>query len=373
MSPLGGPFLRLGVAREVRGPAVPSATPAPPGRPYITSLSVGVGPVAGGTAFTITGASFVDGATVTIDGESCTSVVVVNSTTITAVSPARPSDLAGVVNVVVTNPDTQDSETDGNGLWRYTGRLFISEWSTATGSGDAAVRDTGLATPWALGTTASDLSVEVAPGASPGFTNALRVARKTGAVGNKWCQVQNVWALPEIGESLFFRAYIYVNMATLSATEDSHHPVESAYSGAWTSGYTIKMSPNGDGTFRLRLNAPGIFTKSDGAGVRDMLTNAQWYRLEWMLTRTATNTYTVLFRIYDNVPSLWGDPTVNIRRYTGPAYPIMNTVNTGLTMTDAEVRKFRIGSNGGTWANAGDEYYYWGGVEVRNDDWVGAY
>lgn len=253
--------------------------------------------------------------------------------------------------------------------------LFHSAWDTSTGTSSASLRDTNLATPWALPPTAvTDLEIVTAPGSSPGFTNALRVSRYTGAAGNKWCQIQDLWALPDVGKSLFFRQYIYVDMATLSNTESSHHPTESAYSGSWTSGYTLKMQPNGDGTFRLRLQlAPGYFTKSDSVGVRDPLTNAQWYRLEWQLLRTATDTYTVLFRIYDNIPSLWGDPTVNIRRYTNPAYPIMNTVNTGIAMTDAEVRKFRVGSNGGTWANASAEYYYWGGVCVRSDDWCGPY
>jgi len=60
------------------------------------------GPPEGGTAITVKGMLFEDGATVTIGGTAATSVDVVNSSTITAVSPALA---AGSINVVtVTNP-----------------------------------------------------------------------------------------------------------------------------------------------------------------------------------------------------------------------------------------------------------------------------
>ncbi len=59
------------------------------------------GPVSGGTPVAISGSGFLAGATVTFGGTAATSVVVVNSSTITAVAPARAT---GKVNVVVTNP-----------------------------------------------------------------------------------------------------------------------------------------------------------------------------------------------------------------------------------------------------------------------------
>jgi len=60
------------------------------------------GPAAGGTAVVLTGQGFRTGATVTIGGVAATSVVVVNSTTITAVTGAHAP---GAVDVVVTLPD----------------------------------------------------------------------------------------------------------------------------------------------------------------------------------------------------------------------------------------------------------------------------
>jgi hypothetical protein len=60
------------------------------------------GPLAGGTAITIRGTYFQNGATVTLDGAAATSVVVVNSATITAVTPAHAK---ATVSVTVTNPN----------------------------------------------------------------------------------------------------------------------------------------------------------------------------------------------------------------------------------------------------------------------------
>ncbi|HEX3128907.1 MAG TPA: M12 family metallo-peptidase [Thermoanaerobaculia bacterium] len=72
--------------------------------PVVALVSPASGSTGGGTAITITGANFQSGATVTVGGSAATSVVVVNSTTITAVTPAHA---AGSVQVVVTNPSAQ--------------------------------------------------------------------------------------------------------------------------------------------------------------------------------------------------------------------------------------------------------------------------
>ena len=57
--------------------------------PTVSSVSPNNGPVAGGTAVTITGTNFAAGATVTFGGTAATNVVVANSTTITATTPAQ--------------------------------------------------------------------------------------------------------------------------------------------------------------------------------------------------------------------------------------------------------------------------------------------
>ncbi len=81
-----------------------SANPAP----TVSGVVPTSGSANGGTAITITGTSFRAPATVALSdlarGPAATSVVVVNSTTITAVTPAHA---AGLTDVVVANPDQQ--------------------------------------------------------------------------------------------------------------------------------------------------------------------------------------------------------------------------------------------------------------------------
>ncbi len=78
--------------------------PAPP--PVITSIDPAQGPTAGGTAVTITGENFQDGATVTIGGAAAAATFV-DANSLSATSPAGS---VGAADVVVTNPD-QSSAT----------------------------------------------------------------------------------------------------------------------------------------------------------------------------------------------------------------------------------------------------------------------
>ena len=68
--------------------------------PTVSSVIPNSGSAAGGTAVTITGTNFAAGATVTFGSAAATNVVVVNSTTITATTPAGS---AGAVTVTVTS------------------------------------------------------------------------------------------------------------------------------------------------------------------------------------------------------------------------------------------------------------------------------
>ncbi len=81
-----------------------------PAAPTVTSVIPSSGTSLGGTSVTITGTAFVATPTVTFDGVAATSVVWVNSTQLTAVTPVHA---VGAVNVVVTNPDTQSGTLVG--------------------------------------------------------------------------------------------------------------------------------------------------------------------------------------------------------------------------------------------------------------------
>lgn len=98
------------------------------GLPTITGISPSNGPQAGNTLVTITGTGFISGATVTIGGNACTSLTVVSPTVITCRTAVHAP---GVVNVVVTNPNTP-SVTLPNG-YTYT-NLPILEFVVGSAS-----------------------------------------------------------------------------------------------------------------------------------------------------------------------------------------------------------------------------------------------
>jgi hypothetical protein len=99
--------------------------------PSVTSVSTNSGVLAGGAAVTITGSSFLAGATASFGAIACTGLTVVSATSITCTTPAHA---AGVVNVVVTNPDTQS----GTGSAIYTYRAAPTITSVAANAGALA-------------------------------------------------------------------------------------------------------------------------------------------------------------------------------------------------------------------------------------------
>lgn len=121
--------------------------------PIITSISPPAGPVTGGTAVTITGGNFVGTPSVTFGGLACTSVVVVNSTTITCVTPAHT---AGTVEVIVTTVNGSNTTTGTQNDYVYTGGPTVTLLNPNTGpaTGNTIVTITGT------GFTASGMTVK---------------------------------------------------------------------------------------------------------------------------------------------------------------------------------------------------------------------
>jgi len=116
--------------------------------PTVSSVSPNSGPVAGGTAVTITGTNFASGATIKFGNNAATNVVVVNSTTITATTPAGS---AGAVTVTVTSSGGL-SGSQANGF-TYIGTPTVASVSPNNGptAGGTAVTITG--TSFAAGAT----------------------------------------------------------------------------------------------------------------------------------------------------------------------------------------------------------------------------
>ena len=92
--------------------------------PSVTSVSFNTGSLAGGTIVTINGSNFISGATVDFDGSACTTVIFVNTSSLTCTTPAHAT---GSVTVTVINPDSQSGVAVG--AYHYK-QSFISTWRT---------------------------------------------------------------------------------------------------------------------------------------------------------------------------------------------------------------------------------------------------
>jgi IPT/TIG domain len=88
-------FLAAGLSACGGSPSGPS----PSSRLQLTSVIPGAGTTAGGTSVRISGVNFATGATVTIGGKPATEVSVIDSSTLTAVTPAHD---AGSTDVIVS-------------------------------------------------------------------------------------------------------------------------------------------------------------------------------------------------------------------------------------------------------------------------------
>lgn len=106
--------------------------------PTVTGIAPNIGPVTGGTSVSITGTDFQAGANVSLGGVAATGVSVVSSTSIMAITGAHA---AGLVDVLVTNPDGQ-SGTLVNGF---------TYQPVSTGSADLSVSKTDSPDPATVG------------------------------------------------------------------------------------------------------------------------------------------------------------------------------------------------------------------------------
>ncbi len=111
-------------------------------RPVVSGPSPAYGAVQGGTPVTIRGANFASGAGVTFGGVAATSVVVVSSTRITAVTPAHA---LGAVDVAVTNPDTSSAVSPGS--FSYINVLPVALAEDPTGNGVLEPGETVVVSP----------------------------------------------------------------------------------------------------------------------------------------------------------------------------------------------------------------------------------
>ena len=154
--------------------------------PTVTGISTTAGPLAGGTAVTITGTGFSDATAVDFgSGHPATNLDVVSATEITVKSPAEST--AGTVDVTVTGPGGT-SVTSSADQFSYVAAPTVSDVSPAAAPGGTTVTITGTgfsgatAVDFGSGHPATNLDVVSATeitAASPAGTGTVDVTVTT--------------------------------------------------------------------------------------------------------------------------------------------------------------------------------------------------
>jgi hypothetical protein len=190
-----------------------AANPAP----TVTSITPNSGVASGGTTVTIAGTGFLAGAAVSFGGTNATGATVVNSTSITATTPAHA---AGAVNVVVTNTDQQVG-TLANGF------TYASTSNANLGLGPAP-GDSNTATVTAGQTAAYTLTIG---GQAMSGTAALTC---TGAPLGSTCSIPPSQAFSSTAATTFS-----VKVTTTSRTMGALHFPASPVHWSWTLAFTM--------------------------------------------------------------------------------------------------------------------------------------
>jgi hypothetical protein len=136
--------------------------------PRVDGISPSSGSQTGGTSITVTGAHFRAGATVALSGSLCTSVVVVNATTITCVTP---SHTVGAKTCRVTNPDGKFG--DKLNAFTYTAAtpaLTSLNFDLADKAGGTPITITGTDLGSATGCTVGGTSASITANTSTSLT-----------------------------------------------------------------------------------------------------------------------------------------------------------------------------------------------------------
>lgn len=184
-------------ARRLRGLAAVGGA-----APTLTLLSRDTVSTAGGAALTLTGTNFVSGASVSVGGTAATSVVVVSSTTITCVTPAKAAN-SGYDVTVTTSGGTSSA-------------LPLEVLAAPTTTYDSLLADDGITqtSPTRLGNFVCEGSanpVYSTEQALPGQTHSVKCAQ----TGNGSSYLHNYLGVnpAALSTGVYLRAFMYVTQA----------------------------------------------------------------------------------------------------------------------------------------------------------------
>ena len=194
---------------SVASPVLLSSSVVP--APTVGSISPASGTISGGTGVAISGAGFLAGATVSLGGTAATGVTVVNSTSITATTPAHA---AGAVDVTVTNSDSQSGTLTGGYTYSSSSGGGISFVQAGSGPSTAQPSNSTLSVPYPSPQTAGNLNI-VAVGWGDTTSSISSVSDTT---GNTYVLAVGPTTTTGLQQSIYYAKNITAGSNTVTVT-----------------------------------------------------------------------------------------------------------------------------------------------------------
>lgn len=274
-----------------------------------------------------------------------------------------------------TDATTDATSTTGPGNAEGPMPAWFSDWRTATGRTEDALRDGGK---WTDQLCAAPV-LEVVNAAGLGFptANALRVSYENPGEC-LMVQTTDQWPAPEAGEYLFFRTYLRIEIPDgemLGFPHPIHLGRPAAPDAAYSTWFNFNAPSAGVSPFVLQL----------GGGPQWPDTGWQWgfavgetYRLELRVFRETESTARVDIRVHDGSGALVAESPDWHNGETGPNERNLADSAPTFPVEDASFRLLELGNNDPLGLLAGAErYLYFGGTAIvlspDHDDWPGPY
>jgi hypothetical protein len=282
--------------------------------------------------------------------------------------------------------------------------LFQSNWTTALGATDSAIRDTNAACgPWTEWNDGGDHLLSVVAGGPPGYANALRVQQRGGSA-TAWGDVRKNPFMAAANTDYYLRYYFMTNDVA-GCSQD--HGVEPWIVASQYLDLTYLDKDEGPSGWGLRLVIGGNATDGHGGpypifnwflvGQNSRpLSYGVWYRLEYWVHFTSTNHIQVHPRVYDASSALlYQDSDFVQEDYGSTLYNGFNDWTLALwysrasgagtpTYGDFQVngspdslqaastlQSLLFGNNGSGSSVDTGLYWYYAGVQARSDTWCG--
>ena len=259
--------------------------------------------------------------------------------------------------------------------------VFSSDWSTAGGRSDEAIRDAGKTAPWDVYNNYVGANLlSVVPATGRGFPARMANVLAVEYRGENSGDVNSVgrWPAPVgVDQFLYFRLYVRNEMRAnaIGASEVtlSHHPWQPADLNCLSEWTWHTGQPNASGRYEVFFQRSVQPSASRWWRLPDLNRNTT-YRFEWRLGRDSRG-YRADFRIYgpDDVTLLYDNDDFRSTE-TGTTLAAWYAAGNRLTAFRAScMNSWFLGNNGPSgWAATG-EFMYYGGAQVRTRDWPGPY